>query len=117
MNQKNDTRWYFPCERLEAYRVAKELVIEVSRVSRGWRGELRAQAIDAAESAMLNVSEGAAQHSRAVKRRHFEIALGSAGETFAALDVASGRGLEGACALDLARRLGALIGGLIRACG
>ena len=62
------------------------------------------------------VAEGAAQHSRAVKRRHFEIALGSAGETFAALDVAAALGLEGANALPLARRLGALIGGLSRAC-
>ena len=115
VNQKDDTRWYFPCERLEAYRVARELVVEVTRVSKGWRGELRAQAIDAAESAMLNIAEGAAQHSSAVKRRHFEIALGSASETFAALDAADARGLEGACALDLARRLGALIGGLIRA--
>ena len=116
MNQNNDTRWYFPAERLEAYRVARELVIEVARVSKGWRGELRAQAMDAAESAMLNIAEGAAQHSRAVKRRHYEIALGSAGETFAALDAAAARGLEGASAFDLARRLGALIGGLIRAC-
>ena len=41
MNQNNDTRWYFPAERLEAYRVARELVIEVARVSKGWRGELR----------------------------------------------------------------------------
>jgi four helix bundle protein len=117
MNQNNDTRWYFPAERLDAYRVARELVTAVARVSKGWRGELRAQALDAAQSAMLNNAEGAAQHSRAVKRRHFEIALGSAGETFAALDVAAALGLDGASAMPLARQLGALIGGLIRACG
>ena len=117
MNQNNDTRWYFPSERLEAYRVAKELVTVVARVSRGWRAGLRAQALEAAESAMLNVAEGAAHRSRAVKRRHFDIALGSANETFAALEVASALGLEGACAIPVARRLGALIGGLIRACG
>src|SRR5678809_373431 len=118
MNQHDDTKWYFPAEKLEAYRVARELVCEVARVSEGWRGwaELRDQAKAASSSAMLNIAEGAAQRSPAVKRRHFDIAMGSAGETAAALDVALALGLPGdmAHALRLARRLGALIGGLLR---
>jgi len=43
--------FYFPAERLLAYRVARELLAEVARISRGWHGRssLRAQALDAAQ--------------------------------------------------------------------
>jgi four helix bundle protein len=116
MNQHDDKQWYFPAERLDAYRVARELVREVARVSENWRGwsELRDQAKAASTSAMLNLAEGAAQTSFAVKRRHFDIAMGSAGETYAALDAADAVGLPAGRGLAIARQLGALIGGLLR---
>jgi four helix bundle protein len=113
--------FYFPAERLLAYRVARELLAEIARVSRGWHGRasLRAQALDAAESVVLNLGEGAAQPPRSgSKRRHYVIALGSADEVGAALDAAGAQSLSPAAELDAARalaaRTAALVGGLVR---
>ena len=80
---------------------------------------LRAQALDAAESVVLNLGEGAAQPARSgAKRRHYVIALGSADEVGAALDAAGAQALSPAAELDAARalaaRCGALVGGLVR---
>ena len=112
---------YFPAERLLAYRVAREVLVEVARLSAGWhgRGALRAQALDAAESVVLNLGEGAAQPPRSgAKRRHYVIALGSADEVGAALDAAGAQALSPAAELAavraLAARSGALVGGLVR---
>ena len=112
---------YFPAERLLAYRVAREVLEEVARVSRGWHGRagLRAQALDAAESVVLNLGEGPAQPARSgAKRRHYVIALGSADEVGAALDAARAQALSPANELDrvrsLAARSAALVGGLVR---
>ena len=113
--------FYFPAERLLAYRVANEVLTEVARISRGWcgRASLRAQALDAAESVVLNVGEGAAQPARSgAKRRHYVIALGSADEVGAALDAARAQALSPADELEAARALAArsaaLVGGLVR---
>lgn len=91
-------------------------------VSRAWRGRasLRAQALDAAESVVLNLGEGAAQPpGSGSKRRHHVIALGSADQLGAALDAAAAQALspvaELAAARVLAARCGALVGGLVRA--
>ena len=112
---------FFPAERLLAYRVAREVLEEVARVSRGWHGRagLRAQALDAAESVVLNLGEGAAQPARSgSKRRHYVIALGSADEVGAALDAARAQALspadELAAVRTLAARSAALVGGLVR---
>ena len=112
---------FFPAEQLIAYRVARELLAEVARVSRGWhgRGALRAQALDAAESVVLNLGEGAAQPAGSgAKRRHYVIALGSADEVGAALDAAAAQGLSPTSELEAARALAArgaaLVGGLVR---
>ena len=111
---------YFPAERLLAYRVAREVLAEVARLSRGWHGRagLRSQALDAAESVVLNLGEGAAQPARSgAKRRHYVIALGSADEVGAALDAAL-QALSPSAELDAARALAArsaaLVGGLVR---
>jgi four helix bundle protein len=111
----------FPADRLLAYRVAREVLAEVARVSRGWRGRasLRAQALDAAESVVLNLGEGAAQPpGSGAKHRHYVIALGSADEVGAALDAAQAQALSPAAELDVLRvqvaRCGALVGGLVR---
>jgi four helix bundle protein len=112
---------YFPAERLLAYRVAREVLAEVARLSAGWhgRGALRAQALDAAESVVLNLGEGAAQPpGSGTKRRHYVIALGSADEVGAALDAARAQALSSPEELDavraLAARSGALVAGLVR---
>ena len=112
---------YFPAERLVAYRVAREVLAEVARLSRGWQGRagLRGQALDAAESVVLNLGEGAAQPARSgAKRRHYVIALGSADEVGAALDAAGAQGLSPADELERVRakalRSAALVGGLVR---
>jgi four helix bundle protein len=101
--------------------VAQDVLAEVARLSRGWHGRsgLRAQALDAAESVVMNLGEGAAQPARSgLKRRHYVIALGSADEVGAALDAARAQGLSTAEELErvraLAARSGALIGGLVR---
>ena len=101
--------------------MANEVLTEVARISRGWHGRsgLRTQALDAAESVVLNVGEGAAQPARSgAKRRHYVIALGSADEVGAALDAARAQALspadELAAARALAARSAALVGGLVR---
>src|SRR6187397_34619 len=113
--------FYFPAERLLAYRVANEVLTEVARLSRGWHGRsgLRTQALDAAESVVLNLGEGAAQPARSgAKRRHYVIALGSADEVGAALDAARAQALSPGDELEAARALAArsaaLVGGLVR---
>jgi len=111
----------FPADRLLAYRAACEVLAEVARVSRGWHGRasLRAQGLDAAESVVLNLAEGAAQpRGSGAKRRHYVIALGSADEVGAALDAARAQQLSPDAELDALRvqvaRGAALIGGLVR---
>jgi len=77
-------------ERLDAYRAAVEfyrVVKEIrARLPRGL-GPLGDQLSRAAQSICLNLAEGAAARSRDVKRRHWNIALGSAGESAAAIDL------------------------------
>ena len=77
-------------ERLDAYRFAVAFYGHVktirAQLPRGL-GPVADQISRAAASVCLNVAEGAAARSRDVKRRHFEIALGSAAECAAALDL------------------------------
>ena len=85
-----DTREPFIHSRLDAYRFAVEVYRSVktirTRLPRGL-GPIGDQISRAAASICLNIAEGAAARSRDVKRRHFEIALGSAAECAAALDL------------------------------
>jgi four helix bundle protein len=77
-------------ERLDAYRLAVEFYQYVkairARLPRGV-GPIGDQISRAAASVCLNLAEGAAAQSREVKRRHFDIALGSAAECAADLDL------------------------------
>ena len=80
---------------------------------------MRAQALDAAESVVLNLGEGAAQpRGSGLKRRHYVIALGSADEVGAALDAARAQRLSSDRDLDelrtLVLRCAALVDGLVR---
>lgn len=64
---------------------------------------LRDQLLRASSSVVLNVAEGFGSSSRGVKRRHYEIARGSATESIAVLDLAAALGSGEA--LDDARML------------
>lgn len=68
---------------LELYRVVRDIR---TRLPRGL-GPLADQISRAAQSICLNLAEGSAARSRDVKRRHWDIVQGSAGETAAALDL------------------------------
>ena len=68
--------------------------------------DLRRQAVRAADSAVLNIAEGTSRKNDAAKN-HFRIALGSAGEVCAALDVVD---IPGAQEQQLLlRRIGAML--------
>jgi four helix bundle protein len=55
---------------------------------------LRDQLLRASSSAVLNTAEGFGSASRGVKRRHYEIARGSAMECVAILDLTVALGLQ-----------------------
>ena len=80
----------FDHERLDAYKVAIEFVVAgndvVERLPRG-RGYLADQLQRAATSIPLNIAEGAGEFSRKEKARFYRIALRSATESAATLDV------------------------------
>ena len=68
---------------LEFYREVKAIR---ARLPRGL-GPLADQLSRAAQSMTLNLAEGSSARSRDVKRRHWEVVLGSASECAAALDL------------------------------
>jgi four helix bundle protein len=80
----------FDHERMPVYRLAVELYGEVVMVAAGlrwparWAGD---QLLRAVGSVVLNIAEGAAEHSAAEKARFYRMALRSAGEAAAALDL------------------------------
>ncbi len=105
---------YFGFERLDAYRLAKELVRWIARdlmprVPRG-NGDLNNQLRRASESTMLNVAEGSQFESVAMAKKHYRYARASNGESFAALDALDAIGVERLDAgIDMTRRLGAML--------
>lgn len=81
---------HFDHERLDVYR----LMLEVAR----WAGQvpvpanrkhLRDQLLRAVDSAVLNIAEGAGHPRGDARRNHYRIALGSAAEAAAVLDLVS----------------------------
>ena len=110
------TGGYFSHERLDVYRVGLEFLrwtagIEAELKGRAW---LKDQLFRAASSVVLNVAEGASQESRGAARRHFRIAMASAGECAAALDVAEAFGIRVEAGRPLVRRVGAMLRRLSR---
>ena len=81
-----------PSERLEAYSIALEFHRRLVPLARQ-RGlaSLRDQLMRAADSVVLNLAEGAGRMARDDKRRFYEIALGSAMESAAVLDLLRNR--------------------------
>ena len=106
----------------DVYRVAQDVAREACAVAAGWpRGwsELVDQARRASTSVILNIAEGAGQpRGSAAKRRHYEIALGSANEVAGAIDAAVAIGLtrdrDGVALREQCARLSALLGGLVK---
>src|SRR5436190_10190201 len=106
-----------PFEKLHAYQRARLLLLAVVEAAIT-EGPLRDQALRAATSVCLNISEGAGRAGSADKARVYAIARGENCEVAAALDIALAGGL---CLAEPARRglvharaVHALLSGLIR---
>ena len=106
-----------PFQRLDAYRVARELARVVCTAGIA-DAELRDEALRSAKSACLNSAEGAGRVSRPDKARSFAIARAEAGEAAAAVEIAASCGDASPAAAarvnQVAHRLVALLTGLIR---
>src|SRR5258706_16101053 len=106
-----------PFEKLLAYQEARKL-LEAMREAAIRDSRLRDQALRAATSVCLNISEGAGRSGSADKARVYAIARGENCEAAAALDIALAAGL---CRAEAARRglaharaVHALLSGLMR---
>ena len=96
MTASTDERSPYLHERLRAYQVALEFYAMVKAIRRDLPrglGPIADQLTRAAQSVCLNLAEGAASRFPDVKRRHWNIAVGSAAECAAALDILA---IEGA---------------------
>ncbi len=98
----------FAHENLDVYRLALEVArwFPTVAVPRG-RASLREQGCRAADSVVLNIAEGRARGGGAGKN-HFRIALGSAAEMCAVLDLVQSR--DAAEYQQKLRRIGAMLG-------
>lgn len=80
----------FPHERLKAYAAAREFhlfVIEIKDQLPEGTANLRDQLHRASTSMCLNLAEGASAFNKGIKKRSYRIALASAGECAAVLDL------------------------------
>ncbi len=106
-----------PYEELIAYQVARELLRAVHEAQLT-DAKLRDQAMRAAKSACLNIAEATGRGTAADQKRVYSIARGEASEAAAALDIAADVGdcdlAKAAIGKLAARRLYALLGGLLR---
>ena len=94
----------FSCQRLDVYKVARELAVRVVGLRIGDR-EIRDQATRAVKSAFLQLAEGLPQRSVPMRRKYFSCAQGSLHEVVAAIDLAN---VCGDVADDDAKRIVAL---------
>ena len=93
------------CERLDVYRLALEFQVLAGPLSVAADATLRDQLRRASLSIPLNIAEGVSQWSRPQKRRYYRIALGSASESAAIVDVLRVCGLAEASECQRARAL------------
>ena len=112
----------FPHERLEAWRQARSFYLGCGALHALPKtgGHLGDQLERASLSVVLNTVEGAGRTSWKEKRHFFSIARGSLAESVAVLDLAAAKGLlepsQTARLVTNARRVGALLTGLMKAC-
>ncbi len=81
-------------ETFDVYRVSLDVCRACAPIAPALSANLRDQLLRASSSAVLNTAEGFGSASRGVKRRHYEIARGSAMECIAILDLAVALGLQ-----------------------
>lgn len=103
---------YFDHEHLDAYRLSLEVArwVAATDFPRGF-APLKDQAVRAAQSVVMNIAEGKGRGGDA-GRNHYRIALGSAAETCAALDLLGTMAASEQQAK--LRRVGAMLRGLTR---
>ena len=89
-------------ETFDVYRVSLDACRACAPVAASLAANLKDQLLRASSSAVLNTAEGFGSSSRGVKRRHYEIARGSAVECIAVLDLASALGVGNASGTELA---------------
>ena len=81
-------------ETFDVYRVSLDACRACAPIAPALSANLRDQLLRASSSAVSNIAEGFGSASRGVKRRHYEIARGSAMECVAILDLAVALGLQ-----------------------
>lgn len=100
-------------ETFDVYRVSLDACRACAPVVASLTANLKDQLLRASSSVVLNAAEGFGSSSRGVKRRHYEIARGSAVECIAVLDLASalgfGAGTRGAAARTLFTRVAMML--------
>ena len=92
-------------ETFDAYRVSLDACRACAPIAAALTAILKDQLLRASSSVVLNIAEGFGSSSRGVKRRHYEIARGSAVECIAVLDLASALGAGDHTGLAAARGL------------
>ena len=100
-------------QRLDAYRLAVEFAAWLRRV-RQPSAPLKLQLERASESIVLNIAEAASQQSLAMAKKHYRVALGSAAECAAGLDLLAIRGVPTEPGRDLINRVGMMLRRLAR---
>jgi len=98
---------YFEHDRLHVYELAAQIARWAAKTN--IRRTLKDQLVRAADSVALNIAEGAARDGD-VRKNHYRIALGSAAEVAAVLDLIDHDGTQ---ATDI-RRVGAMLAKLSR---
>ena len=83
-----DVNFTFGHERLDCYKLALEVANWAELVAiRPARKHLRDQLVRAADSVVANIAEGSGKEPGAARRHHYGVALGSAAEVCAILDM------------------------------
>lgn len=88
-------------ETFDVYRVSLDACRACAPIAPTLTAILRDQLLRASSSVVLNIAEGFGSASRGVKRRHYEIARGSAVECIAVLDLTSALGIGDRSATEL----------------
>ncbi|MFZ5479876.1 MAG: four helix bundle protein [Myxococcota bacterium] len=113
METKYEGPYTFAHERLDVFRVAKEVARWAAKqVLPPSRKHLADQLVRAADSMVLNIGEGCGHEPGAARRNHFRIALGSAAEVHAVLELVDLP--EGDSRKQELRRVGAMLARMCR---